>query len=299
MRIASRISAWTAILLLACPAIVAARSTESRDQAPDRLDDVHLVPPGALQELRLRDGSRLYGRVESVGDQLVVFRTAAGVELTVPKSEIVSLIVVRGRLVNGEFRRFDPNSARLLFGPTARTPAAGDGYVGVFQLIAPFVQVGVTDRVSVGAGTPLIFGVFDSRPVWITPKVQVYRSDRTQAAVGLMHVFNLEDASGGVAYTVVTLGSPDSSVSIGGGLGYAREAHTPAEYTGVAMIGGERQIARRIKLLTENYVWPRSAILSGGIRFFGERLSADVGLAVPLDVEAFVALPVVNVAWAF
>jgi hypothetical protein len=71
MRIASRISAWAAILLLACPAIVAARSTEGRDQAPDRLDDVHLVPPQALQELRLRDGSRLYGRVESVGDHVV------------------------------------------------------------------------------------------------------------------------------------------------------------------------------------------------------------------------------------
>ena len=35
-------------------------------------------------------------------------------------------------------------------------------------------------------------------------------------------------------------------------------------------------------------------ILSGGVRFIGDRLSADVGLAVPLNVGALVAFPIVN-----
>jgi hypothetical protein len=258
------------------------------------------VPPeGVVQELRLHDGSRLYGRVEAVEQDTVLFRTTGGVEVRVPRADVRSVTRVQGRVVDGVFFRADPNATRLLFGPTARAPARGSGYLGVFEIVMPFVQVGVTDRFSIGGGTPLIFGVFDSRPVWITPKLQIVGAERTQVAVGLMHVFNLEDASGGIAYTVVTWGGSDAAITAGAGLGYGRDPHSPTEYAGVAMIGGERQVARSIKLLTENYVWRGSGILSGGIRFFGERLSADLGLFVPLVGEDFVALPIVNFTWWF
>jgi hypothetical protein len=54
--------------------------------------------------------------------------------------------------------------------------ARGQTYLGVYEFLMPFVQIGVTDRVSIGGGTPLLFGFDDGdRPFWITPKVQIVK----------------------------------------------------------------------------------------------------------------------------
>ena len=129
--------------------------------------------------LLLKDGSRVYGQIERESDTEVVFRTTSGAALTTPRARIVSLRPVVGRMIRGEFRREDPNSTRLVFGPTARAMPRGQAYLGVYQGLAPFVQVGVTDRFSVGGGTPLMFRVDDwDRPYWVTPKLQVLRRKR-------------------------------------------------------------------------------------------------------------------------
>jgi hypothetical protein len=68
----------------------------------------------------------------------------------------------------------------------------------------------------------------------------------------------------------------------------------------VAMIGGERRISPRIKLITENYLVTGGGIASGGIRFLGESLSADLGLFVPLGASDWlVVLPIANFVWKF
>jgi len=66
------------------------------------------------------------------------------------------------------------------------------------------------------------------------------------------------------------------------------------------MIGGERQASRRMSFVTENYLWKGGeGVLTGGVRFFGERLSADLGLAVPLGAGELFAFPVVNFVYVF
>lgn len=40
-------------------------------------------------------------------------------------------------------------------------------------------------------------------------------------------------------------------------------------------------------------------MFTGGVRFFGERLSADLGLAVPLGAGELFAFPVVNFVYVF
>jgi hypothetical protein len=66
------------------------------------------------------------------------------------------------------------------------------------------------------------------------------------------------------------------------------------------MLGGERQFARRVKFVTENYIWKGGGgVASAGVRFFGERLSADLGLAFPIGAGAFFAFPVVNFVYLF
>jgi predicted heme/steroid binding protein len=231
---------------------------------------IAVTAPGDVQQLQLRDGTRAFGRVTTI----------------------------TGRLVHGEFRPADPNPTRLFFGPTGRSLRQGDGYVGVYEIMLPFVQVGLTDRITVGAGTPLMFGGGSGHPFWVTPKVQVFNSPSTQAAVGVLHFMNIGDGNLGIAYGVVTHGSADSAVTAGVGYAYDRtyDSHSGGA---VVMIGGEHRVSRGVKLVTENYVWRDGGILVGGVRWLGENLSADFGLAAPIGAGTFVAFPMVNVVYRF
>jgi hypothetical protein len=58
-------------------------------------------------------------------------------------------------------------------------------------------------------------------------------------------------------------------------------------------------VARSVKLITENYGWASGGLLSAGVRFFGDRLSADVALATPLNSGGVFAFPIVNFVWRF
>jgi hypothetical protein len=251
-----------------------------------------------LEELSLRDGSRLYGRVEQERADEIVFRTHAGVLVTVPRAEVLSVRPVEGAVVEGEFWRADPNSSRLFFAPTGRSLGRGESYLGMFQFLMPFVQVGVTDRFSVGGGTPLLFG-FDEdweRPFWVTPKLQVVRRDAAAASVGVFHVFDTDGHGLGIAYGVGTFGTRDSSFTVGAGVAYDGTDGR----AGVLMLGAERQFGRHAKFVTENYVWKGGdGIASAGVRVFGERLSADLGLAIPIGAGAVMVLPVVNFVYLF
>jgi hypothetical protein len=256
------------------------------------------VPPeGETQELVLRDGTHAFGRVERVDADRVTFRTASGAMIDVDPAQIVTLRIAGGRVVNGEFRPADPNPTRLFFGPTARSLRQGTAYVGVYEIFLPFVQVGLTDRISIGAGTPLIFGSGSAHPFWVTPKVQVLASRSTQASLGVLHFMNVGDGSLGIAYGVVTQGSTDSALTAGIGYAYER-SYDEKQGAAVVMIGGEHRVTRGMKLVTENYLWNGGGFAMGGVRWMGEHLSADLGLVVPLGADSVFVFPMVNFVWS-
>lgn len=256
-----------------------------------------LIRPVTLHELVLLDGSRMYGSIESETDADVTFRTQAGALVTARRTEIRSLKRVSGSMIDGEFAPADPNSTRLFFTPTGRSLKKGQTYLGVYEFFMPFVQVGVTDRFSIGGGTPLVFG-FDEdwqRPFWITPKFQVFNSERTQVSLGVLHAFDSDGDGGGIAYAVMTRGDDAKSLTAGAGLAYASHGSSAP----VIMIGGEGRVRRNMKVITENYIWQGGhGILSAGVRFFGEKLSADLAIGVPIGTE-FIAFPIVNFVYVF
>jgi len=249
----------------------------------------------SMLELVLKDGSRAYGVVVAEDGIDIVFRTSSGAELKTPRARIASLRPVTGRMVGGEFRREDPNGTRLAFGPTARAVPRGEAYLAVYQGIVPFVQVGVTDRFSIGGGTPLVFAFEDwDRPYWVSPKLQVYSGETASAAVGLFHAF-AGDESAGVAYGVYTREQPRGAFTLGAGLGYSDDGVAGA----VVMVGGEVPVRRNIKWITENYALSGAVVSSGGVRFFGERLAADLVIAVAFTQGTAFAFPVVNFVYRF
>ena len=251
-----------------------------------------------LYELVLRDGSRMYGSVERQDAAEVVFRTQAGAIVTARTDEISSLTLVTGSVQNGEFLRADPNATRLFFAPTGRSLKKGQVYLGVYEFVMPFVQVGVTDRISIGGGTPLVFGIDEwDRPFWVTPKVKLFDSSNTQVAVGVLHAFDRDGDGGGVGYVVGSRGGDDKSLTIGAGLAYGTNG---GGRSGLVMLGGEARVRRNLKLITENYLWKDgNGVASAGVRFFGDRLSADLALGFPIGSDEFFAFPIVNFVYVF
>ena len=124
---------------------------------------------------------------------------------------------------------------------------------GVLQRAVPFVQVGITDRISIGGGTPLLFGLGDEshRPYWITPKVKLLSHGGAHVSAGMFQGFSVKGDGLGVAYAVVTKDVESGSVTAGAGMGYTSDG----ERGPVVMVGADAPVRRNMKLVTENYVF--------------------------------------------
>jgi hypothetical protein len=288
----------TVVALMFVGLLTAPSSVMAGQQPAPAAPTYAVAPAGVTQELVLTDGTRMYGRIERVDGAKIYFRTIADALIETDVSRVKKLTRVEGRNVNGTFLQADPNPTRLFFGPTGRSLPKGSGYLGVYEIFLPFVQVGVTDRISIGGGTPLFFGGGSEHPFWFTPKVQILNAGRTQAAIGVMHFLNVDNGHFGVAYGAVTHGTSDTAITVAGGFVYDRSLDA-TNTAGVVMIGGERRISRRVKLITENYAFSDGGLVSFGVRFMGERLSADLGMVMPIGTDETIAFPMVNVVWQF
>ena len=279
--------------LLAIASFIAAFAgpTEAAQQAAGGME------PITLFELVLKDGSKMFGSVEKETDDLLTFRTHAGATVAVRRGDIASLRKVSGSILAGEFLPPDPNTTRLFFAPTGRSLKKGQVYLGIYEFVIPFVQVGITDRLSIGGGTPLVFGIEEwDRPFWITPKYEVLDVRDTQVSVGVMQVFDTDGDGGGIAYGVVSRGTDVRSFTAGGGFAYGNDGGR----AGVLMLGGEARLSRSVKAITENYIWKGgNGVVTAGVRFFGERLSADLALAVPIGADGLIAFPLINFVYVF
>ena len=253
--------------------------------------------PTVTHELRLHDGSRAFGCIARQSDTEVEFETIAGVRLVAKWDQIVSLRPAQGRLHNGEFQPADPNDTRLFYGPTGRALPRGQVYLGMYEFVMPFLQVGVTDRFSIGGGTPLVFGFGQGldRPFWITPKLQVFNGSKTQVSIGVFQAFGGGD-SGGVVYGVATTGGVGGSLTGGAGVAYSSNG----DRVMVVMIGGDRPIRRYLKFVSENYMFGSgNGLASGGVRFFGEHVSTDLSLVMPIGSYGGFVFPMLNLVYRF
>ncbi|CAN5337796.1 hypothetical protein BH23GEM4_BH23GEM4_09980 [soil metagenome] len=256
-----------------------------------------------LREIRLADGSVIYGRIVAAEKDSVTIRTAGEATLQVPRAQIVSARPVRGRIVAGEVWSPDPNPSRLFFAPTGRPVPGGSGYFGVYELFFPFVTFGVSDAISVTGGTPIIPGLIGEFG-YLGGKAAFVNRPKVQAAAGLFGGFLTEEFNGvgGLAFGVATFGDADDAVTAGAGFPF--ELGSDDDFLGgtpLLMLGGEARLGRRTKFITENYAIPgkSAVIVSGGIRFFGDRLSADAGLVGALGEDGGCCLPLVNFVYTF
>lgn len=258
----------------------------------------------SLMEVRLRDGSVLIGRIERQTETQVVLVTRSGARVEIPRAEIVSMRAVQAR-PDGAVWADDSNGSRLFFTSTGRPLPKGEGYVSSFWLFFPFVGYGVTDWLTIAGGTPIVPGLF-GEAFYIAPKITVYNRGKLAISGGTLSFFvtdAIDEGNAGILYGVGTYGSSDNAITLGAGWFYAQtDGYSDTSNEPVFMIGGERRISPRVKLVTENWLAVNpgvSGLISGGFRFIGDRLSADLGFAGMTGVEAACCLPIINFVWSF
>jgi hypothetical protein len=242
-------------------------------------------------EIELEDGQIFRGLVvQWTGPELVLAGEYGTFSIPLEKITELRRLVQTTSGVKVALRP-DPNTTRLLFAPTARSLNRGEGYFSVYEVIMPSIQVGISDRVSLGGGLSPIFssefGMF-----WFTPKVGFVETEEYALAAGVLSVLMINpDDSGslGVGYGVGTWGSPDRSFTVGLGWGYSDFDSSEVSSDPFLMLGGELRIGHSTKLITENW-WPPgwdSPMLSLGVRWFAKRISADFALMRTADMDVF------------
>jgi hypothetical protein len=262
-----------------------------------------LVVSDTLWEVRLAAGETYVGRVVAAAGDTITLETSTGTRIQFTRSQAVRARPARGTVRGEAFWAEDPNTTRLFFSPTARTLPRGGGYFGVYELFIPFVAYGVTDRVLIAGGSPFylyLTGEIEP-PFYIGPKILVVDTEAFAASLGALTVIFPEDEDTdifSILYGVGTWGSPDHALSFGAGWGYVDDDFSEKP---LMMVGGETRVGRMTKLMTENLFVPGEdgVIVSGGIRFFGERLSADAGLAGWVGDGTECCFPVVNFVYNF
>jgi hypothetical protein len=279
----ARILAPAAAVLTLAVAGSAALPRAARAQDPV-VRDTAATDSARMYVLRTRDGSLFVGRLVRATIDSVYFVSAGG-PITVARSSVLELRSVgRGAMREGIYWAPNPNETRLFIAPTGRMLARGEGYFSDTYLFLLLLAGGLSSNFTLGGGLSIVPSddFFRNNIYYVTPKIGLVQRPNVNVAAGAFVGFAGWDLDGsqdvgsfGILYTVATFGSPDGSFTVGSGLGYGGGdfAERP-----IFMVGGEKRIARRASLVTENYVLPgeSNAAISYGIRFFGEKLAVDL-----------------------
>jgi len=243
------------------------------------------VPSDSLVSISLKDGTTLTGKIVHEDEVSLKVVTPAELEVEVPRSSIISIKPLRGRMVEGQFYRFDPNYSRLMFAPSGRPLRKGEGYFFDTYVLFPGVAWGFTDNFSLMAGLSVVPGVdFGDQLLYLAPRIGFQTSDEFAMSFGALYATADRDAVG-IAFAVASMGQPDKSFTAGLGLGYTKLEDEDLEFGDhpVILLGGNVRLSNSTALVSENWLITGGDFEFGNqpfalaIRFFGERLAADVG----------------------
>ncbi len=267
---------------------------------------IKIPDTGYVQVLTAQDGSTNIGKITKIGTDEIVFETDIGI-INIPVDKISNIREVpESSIRNGKYWFPDPNATRLYFAPTGRMLKKGTGYIADYYLFFPTINYGLTENISIGGGMSIFpTGNVADQVYFFTPKVGFKKSNNFSAAVGALVVkfpdFSDEEDTPlvSVLYGVGTYGIPDRSITLG--VGYGMVDGDFAEKP-MVVLGGEQRMSRRTSFITENWIFPglENAIISYGIRFFGEELSVDLAFFnVTGEESLFPGIPYVDFVYNF
>jgi hypothetical protein len=255
-----------------------------------------LASPAKLDEILLKDGSLLLGRIIEESADLVVIETASLGRLEIPRANIERL--ARRDAPAGIFP--DPDQNTIMFCPTPATLPKGDAYFRDFELFLLNVGFGVTDALDLSFGTlfPVSSDVF---MLSVGAKFRLVDRDSTGIGLALTGSYTvLEETQFGAFGGVAGIGNRRNSLNLSVNYTYDDAGETEMVY----IVGGDAQMGRRNKIFAEYFSSSSlledeeddlSGFINIGFRFFGERHSFSLSGFRPLgeDTGSLVAFPMI------
>mgnify|MGYP003811387117 CR=1 FL=1 len=200
----------------------------------------------------------------------------------------------------------NPHYSRYFYAPSAIPLPKGEGYFQDIYLIFVSGNYAISNSTVIGGGFSILPGIDISEQVFfLNAKVAYPVSEKFYLGGGGLY-FGIGDIGGniGLGYVVGTYGSKNHNLTLGVGYGFTDNKLMEAP---VFTLCGMTRISKRISLMTENWFITVSydedippdytstktvrefhALISYGLRFFGEKLSVDLGfMNVPTSGELF------------
>lgn len=262
--------------------------------------------------IALKDGGSLVGAVVAEDEASLTLRTRSGAELKVPREAIASTGTkpAADNVAPARSPAGDPNESRLMFAPTGRPLGRGNGYFSDHYVLFPGFAYGLTDNLSVGAGISAVPAVGLSEQVFFVSASSAFKlGDKTALALGGFFAGagaeDVADFGAAALFGVLTLGRPERSLSMGVAAIALREEEYRYDARGqyvsterpwrfrdapVLMLGGSLRLGRNLSLISESWLILGSDFdlseqpFGFALRFYGGRLSADVGVVLVKEV---------------
>lgn len=212
----------------------------------------------------------------------------------------------------------NPSPSKYFLGPTAIPMENRTGYYQNSYVFFNEAYYGVTDWFSMGVGfeflsTFITLANPPFRPILFAhPKVGFKVADNFYASVSGLYVnatlFDDDDTDElegtfGVVIGQVTYGTYDNNVTAGVAWGYSWDGIADKP---IINLGGAWRVGKRMSLLTENYIVPKSEsgyypVFIYGMRFLGQKMSFDVAFINSSDIAQvdIIGIPYVSMTFNF
>lgn len=271
---------------------------ESGEERTIARRDIERQAASGEVRVELREGSVLVGRIILRDSSRTTIETASFGRVVMSNDRIVTL----QHVATPEAADDLPQDTRLTFITNGFGLKQGEGYYQNVWVLGNLVAYGLTDNLSISAGFVPLF-LFDGAPtpVMLGLKLSIPLDDGIQLGIGGQAgtVLFEGDMFFGDAYGVLTFGSRQSHVNVGGGALFTDVDELP-----VIALGGVTKVSRRWSLISENYFFPTEDF-AGGLSFGGRFLtgdaSIDFALAIPFgsDFDGLIAIPWLGVTIPF
>jgi len=247
--------------------------------------------------IKMNNGDEFKGAIIKKNDKIITLSTVNG-EINLIAANVKS---IENYDYIGKFAFANPHDTRYFFGPSGIPIKKGKGYYQNILVTTNFVNVGLTEHISVGGGFEFI-STITGNPVWfLTPKLGFEVAKNVHIGGGVIVAGIAADDIISLGYGVVTLGNTETNLTIGGGYGFANGDLSTFP---TIMISGTHRVSNGLALLSENYIIPIDGNTTylgiHGLRLLSKKNAFDIGAIVIPEIFDFIpALPYVGYARAF
>ncbi len=261
----------------------------------------------------MKNGDEYHGEIKKVTNEEILLKTGSK-EVSIQKSKVEKIHLDS---TTSKYPFENVNDTRYyFFGNSAITLDQWKGYYQNIYGLLNFGYIGITDNITLGAGSE-IFSTIGGIPIWVfAPKVGTKIAKNMHVGCGITMGGFHNQGCGGYGYGAFTYGNSKSNISFTAGQAFYIQHEKQLNFhpMPVFSLSGMHRIGKNFALVAENQTIPKSIFdidniedieakgntILGiyGIRFFGKKHALDIGfLTSPSKIS--IVLPWVSYVFNF